>query len=1088
MIEELKKRNGTSIILKELINTIKDSEDSGFRAYIPEYQRNYKWKAEGAISAVKLLEDFYHLFTDHSAKDENKSVGLVTLYIDHENKKIHILDGQQRLVTLMLIFCALGKKEDFFSIVFQRDKLLDVSQTREHCLESLEYAGDAKFEEDAAALSDKRRFQYNYDRICIKLAEFENLDQEAFSYFIKKHTCFLLHISEVKPVDEFLNLNCHKTRFSICDRMRSRLIVYASFHPEEIEKAEILRYILPEKDYKKSISYIFERLSALLYDDEIYNLVKRGKDPEITGEDHINILFKDLVSDTTDGYMGEITFHENDEIQWIVKLTFYLYRLEELKAALDNGDYTLYREIKSLKERIQQFDFFRMLDSHIKKYSPAEGKKKILGQILHTTSSLDQLLYEHSRNLLSGKDALVCNTMFNVLSDSKEQKEPGLSSVVADFYRDSHDKKKKEYVVMDPQLFEDTVQTSGKYMLYRYFKKQTMIHNTLLHFPFDRIIVDAPRLRSEDGGQEHAKTDPETDFPKQITAGDLLLQHLVIPIVQRDYCLGAHLSDNKNNLISYLIECYEKDYKNKPEKKTPTLSAITIHKTSEKLFLYDGQQRVVTIAFLMKILGWTSSVNVEFEGRENFQEFFQNFSTDSKTKKAKSYAQSAVTNIHNLIIKNLEKEDFEDFRSFLLEIKFDVVNISGTISVAEQYFMDINDGVQLRPYEIFKCMLNTKVKELYSDHVIDNDQWIHFVENTLTDLFYRWKKVAYDKEADEHEVAAMQLLEYCLRMMYNDAEIQKNKSCPTNDVWEILAKKSFGKENQIGDIDEFIHILTVDNLKLLYQKLESLKDEMQELLTEHRNTDNKYPVAAPRNETYKSEHFGNPFYNFIQYQLLDTCSGHAIINNFLNDLGSFCTTEKDLDYFGSRQFDLITWTVIENLLAEDRETKLKEIIKIWSESNICGPVIFLAPGFIGRYEKILLPIPKYFIPDADYQMYYSEKNMKCNKTNLPAFIHTIKNISSDFKSVIPYLFQYKKPYLQNNSDTNWQIYYRHFQPNYIRCDYDYTHLLKLPDGIKFVDNNGSIKIKNNGLSFGLPESFHYFKVHGKGFKKPIDEI
>lgn len=1099
MTEELKKRNGTSIQLKDLIHAVRSS---GCRAYIPEYQRNYKWKAEGRISAAKLLDDLYHLFTGGSARAEHKSIGLVTLYVDNENQKIHILDGQQRLVTLMLIFRALGKADEFFPIDFQRDELLDAGQTRKRYIESLEYRGETEFGKDAAALSDKRRFQYNYDKLCQKLKEYGKVDRDVFFCFIKEHTCFLLHVSEVKPVDEFLNLNCYKTKFSVSDRMRSRLIVYASFHPEEVEKADILRYVLPEENYKKSISRIFERLSALLYHEELYKLVKRGADPDATGEDRINILFQDLVSDTTNGYMGEIIFHEKDEIRWIVKLTFYLYRLEELKTALDTGDYTLPREIKSLKVRVKEFDFFRMLDHHMERYRPAESKKNILGQILHTTSSLDQLLFEHGSSLLSGKDALVCNTMFHVLSEEKEQRDPKLSSVVADFYRDGPNKEKKPYVVMDPQTFEDTVQTSGKYMLYRYFRKQTMIHNTRLYFPFDRIITEDSCPCPEDENPRSSKTDQEAAFPKQISAQDLLQEKLIIPVIQRDYCLGAHLSADKNNLLSYLMQCYTDDYKGREEsvKKTPTLSAITVHKTPDQLFLYDGQQRVVTVAVLLKILGWNHNIHLEFEGRENFQRFMQGFlcggekedhAADSKAAELTSYAQSAVCEIRERIRKDLKKEDYEGFRSFLLNIKFDVVNISGNISTAEQYFMDINDGVWLKPYEIFKCMLNTKVKELYGGQTDKNRQWIHFVENTLTDLFYRWKGVAYNQEEDDHEAAAMQLLEYCLRMMYNDAEIEKNKARTLKDVWkEILSRKSFGKETQMGDTDLFIDVLTSENLHLLSQRLEMLTKEMQVLLEERKGPNHDHPAAAPKIEKYTPERFGNQPYYIVQYQLSGTCTGHAIIKNFLDDLGSFCTAQDGLAYYGSRQFDLMMWTVIENLSDGHKDARLREIIKAWSESRICGPVIFLAPGFIGRYETIRLPVPAYDIPGTakDYRAYYSEKSMKYNRSNLPAFLYAALGkgtISSECENAISCLFQYKRPYQPKMDAANWQIFYRHFQPNYIRR-HDVDGLpFRQPDEITFADSEGSIKIKS--CTMGI-EFYHHFMVHGSGFKIPTEEV
>lgn len=1086
MLEGFVKLNGKSVILKELIDAVKTSMLS---AYIPEYQRNYKWNAEGAISAVKLLEDL--LETYQLKKD--KSVGLVTLYIDQENKKLHILDGQQRIVTFLLIFTALKKAEEFFPIEFQRDEGLekgfDDKRTRKRYVETLAYSMDFAVIHERG-LSDKRRFQYNYNKICDRLLR-ESVKSD-FVVYMKEHIRFLLHISDIKPVDEFLNLNCYKTKFSICDRVRSKLIIYAAFHGKEVTQNEMLRYILPKKNYKEAVSYLFERLSYLLYDDNIYSLVKRGKDPDKTKENRINIIFAPLIVDTAYGYMSNLKYDLNDdeEIDLLKRLIFYLHLLEELKESLDKGDFTWRNEILALKKKITNFDFFKMLDENIDKYKGKVGTDKILGQILHTTSSLDKLLFEYSKKSLTGKDALICNTMFNVLSYSKEEcLDDKWSSVVNDVYEgrgDSGRGNRDNYVTMNVSAFEDTVQTSGKYMLYRYFNKQTLINNTLLHFPYDEIKIDDLDADNEEKSQCSRGAKSENDIPKKITVEDLIKYEIFIPMVQRDYCIGMHFSDNENNLLSYLLSYLKKEYSE--DGTYPTLSAIAIRSQGKRIYLYDGQQRIVTLALLLKLSGYEEQINFIFEGRGSFQHFFNEVqndsesSADSKEKKA-SYAQAAVENLKSMLNKRLQKADLDGLKNFLLKVKFDVVKIDGNVSDAEQYFMDINDGVQLKPYEIFKCKLNTKVKELYGKEQQEekNNQWICLVENDLTDSFYRWKNIKLDDEGAEHEVAVMQLLEYLLRMMYNEAEISgiQDEHKVYDKIWKILAKKSFSEESAIGDIDKFINHLEYNdecnsNLEFLCEIVRSFLKWMLDIQELNQQKKLGGRVTAPKEDSFKTM---DNRYKFVQYKFSDKCNWTMAIKQFLDGLGTFdVAQDNSLEYFGSRQFDIIMWMEIKKRVGREGADP-DVILKVWSESIICGPVVFLAPGFIGSYDKVVLPVQKYYISDKDYRTYYSKQDMSENRTNLPAFLFVQEErIIVNCRQAISHIFKNANEYnigLNKQSNGKYKVFYRHFQGRKIRGLEQ--NEIEVADARFFED--GSVRVKVDGwyLKFG---------IRGKGFMKP----
>lgn len=120
---------------------------------IPLLQRNYKWDVEGNSGNDNTLEinsmaDYYellensestrksrpsieNLFNDILYARENKkdeyTIGMITLYEENSEKKdskpiVHILDGQQRMISLAIISKALGKSKDFVRLTFERDK------------------------------------------------------------------------------------------------------------------------------------------------------------------------------------------------------------------------------------------------------------------------------------------------------------------------------------------------------------------------------------------------------------------------------------------------------------------------------------------------------------------------------------------------------------------------------------------------------------------------------------------------------------------------------------------------------------------------------------------------------------------------------------------------------------------------------------------------------------------------------------------------------------------------------------------------------------------------------------------------------
>ena len=73
---------------------------------IPDYQRPYRWKVE---NAQILFDDLYASFKKN--KEGEYRIGSIVLYYDNINNEYKIIDGQQRITTLLILLYCLGHKD-----------------------------------------------------------------------------------------------------------------------------------------------------------------------------------------------------------------------------------------------------------------------------------------------------------------------------------------------------------------------------------------------------------------------------------------------------------------------------------------------------------------------------------------------------------------------------------------------------------------------------------------------------------------------------------------------------------------------------------------------------------------------------------------------------------------------------------------------------------------------------------------------------------------------------------------------------------------------------------------------------------------
>lgn len=90
--------------------------------YIGPYQRSYKWLSEGKFDQVpQLLSDIYDAW--HNSPESEYYLQYITVKADSANHWLEVIDGQQRLTTLSLLFYQLGHMKPNCNYNIALDKL-----------------------------------------------------------------------------------------------------------------------------------------------------------------------------------------------------------------------------------------------------------------------------------------------------------------------------------------------------------------------------------------------------------------------------------------------------------------------------------------------------------------------------------------------------------------------------------------------------------------------------------------------------------------------------------------------------------------------------------------------------------------------------------------------------------------------------------------------------------------------------------------------------------------------------------------------------------------------------------------------------
>lgn len=251
---------------------------------------------------------------------------------------------------------------------------------------------------------------------------------------------------------------------------------------------------------------------------------------------------------------------------------------------------------------------------------------------------------------------------------------------------------------------------------------------------------------------------------------DMYQSGILIPEIQRDYVMGAggkgkNGEDKLKLLLEKINDCAKAD-------KDFDFSCIITHRSEDdnfKLEIYDGQQRLTTLIFLYLYLCKKEEKELllhsnwlVFAGRPHANQLFSQLVLNEL-----KIQDICVEDFTSFSIQNLLKESSSNkynsiTSDYLLnKVNFDMVSIASQNEI-EQFFMDLNSGIQLKEFEIYKAKLNYQVNKLKETNPIKIEcleNWSYKLDNEWLNLFTPF--ASFEHPEEEYEIA---FIKYCIKM------------------------------------------------------------------------------------------------------------------------------------------------------------------------------------------------------------------------------------------------------------------------------------------------------------------------------------
>ena len=822
--------------LANLVNDLKDKE-----VVIPLLQRNYKWDvSEGTVNAKKLLDD---IIVAKRNQENEYTIGMITLY---QNKNIvQVVDGQQRLITLSLILKAVGKYNDFIRITFERDNA--ENKEREDFLKTEEtdvYAGFKSV--DVRHMYATYKMFKSYDsEYCL-----EGLDD-----WILNHVKVLCRYTENEPLQEFLNLNEKKTAFSATDYDRAYQLKYQTGRGEEItpekiihEHNEIEKYLYTNENIYNLIKVgysekIDNRMDYIFYGvkKDIGNMQGHYESIDKSGnrgEEYkkhyeylvcIHNILKDLYDETKDNLnvneynAVRMLYFLNKDFKFFDLINFnnmHDKKIEDIiceefannknafmqsqlfdKPIINDNQFTIpesayEEEMQSISKDIEELFDIKMKEALeiIEKGKTYDACKRAEIKIMPTSDG--------GNSELKNKDGKIS---FEEILSLPEIEEIIVPTIQRDYTLGSNEEGIKELLFAISKSYISACLVKDKnYEKYEigsaariacYYMEQGILWDDIGDVSQYRLKYDYYHKGPRDYFRI-AGLLKDGDFPSGGEYGsdwcNSIINDRKKTIDRRLRDLGEKIKIENFNSIK-AGEYFSTSKKLEDDTDNEFLfSVIFGYLNNGKFYLYDGQQRIVTLVYLCAFLINREYANADedrkreldtyrnilfkfkFESREKANELLHRILDANDSVDIKTLPASYVVDHSTYSIVNMLKiyEDYDNgygarIMSFTLDylmkkviFEFTIVN---EVSMADQLYMDLNSkNEKLTASENYKAelvyLLSTKFSTLF-----DLD-WKYQLDNEFLNKSYN-EASGWDKElANKAEEKEIKVIHWCFKM------------------------------------------------------------------------------------------------------------------------------------------------------------------------------------------------------------------------------------------------------------------------------------------------------------------------------------
>ncbi len=261
------------------------SKCKGYTFVIPYQQRGYRWTQDNVET---LLEDFNSFL--ESEKKMYCLQPITVVKVEGEENSYRVVDGQQRLTTLFLIWKFLGQQP--YNFEFERDDKMNKSETflNKIFLNKIEIAKET--EEEAEEEIDKYYIYRAYKTINEWFESHNSKKEQFLKLFDKedgKSIGILWHIvNAVKEHQVFRNINSGKIQLGNSDLIKALLL----------NKTANL-------ENRQQIAAQFELMERQLSEDHFWYMLRKEDIKPLKGQSRIDLIFNMVANIKQEDYQVE---------------------------------------------------------------------------------------------------------------------------------------------------------------------------------------------------------------------------------------------------------------------------------------------------------------------------------------------------------------------------------------------------------------------------------------------------------------------------------------------------------------------------------------------------------------------------------------------------------------------------------------------------------------------------------------------------------------------------------------------------------------------------------------------------------------